>query len=141
MGLSRRDRIWSDVADACSPPPCSCCHLACSQGQRQEHAAFLLPLIEGECYEGVQACLQEALLLCPKPQDRTTTFGSAPAALPGGASPESTQRAQHEQPAAAHPPDSSAVGTTGGGASTSGSGSDGVAAALEHAVAAVTQTA
>ncbi|PSC70995.1 DNA mismatch repair Msh6-1 [Micractinium conductrix] len=66
-----------------------------SVAQRQEHAAFLVPLLEAECFEGVQACLEEAILLC-KPQDPTTTFGTAPAALPSLAA-RGSERAPHSE--------------------------------------------
>ena len=38
-----------------SPPALVSSHSLCSVAQRQEHAAFLVPLLEAECFEGVQA--------------------------------------------------------------------------------------
>lgn len=62
-----------------------------SEGQRQETAAFLGPLLEVDCFEGVQACMEEAVLAC---QQAATTTATAPTSLAANGSQQ-----QAEQPA------------------------------------------
>lgn len=110
-----------------------------STAQRQEHAAFLMPLLEAECYEGVQACLEEALVLCSKaPSPPVTTCGTMPAALPAAASQGDRQAGQQSEPATVVRPGSDAGAAPAGGigASCSGSGSQ-----TEAAMATVRQEA